>query len=222
MLVRDKVLPEWLAEHGWPSLTALSLSWLAGLCVIAMVIIVRCLLTTRYQTSNPRSVQRARVGQSTPRLTFEADTEAFSSQVSLGYADEDEAVGLLEATIKLKFWNDDINPGLVRKLTLSIVSRSTSQETQISESVSKLTFRTGTGESRYFSGLPVPAASPTEDYWFHFVGYVYRDVVGELDRDCILRLTMLAARQEPYSKDFPVSWWQAKEKHGSYLQPPLK
>lgn len=158
-----------------------------------------------------------------PLLTFEVDTESGSSEISIGYADEDEAVGLLEATIKMKFWNSNIHDSLIKKLSISIFRKSTSIEMPLAEeSISKLTFRTGIGESRYFSGLTVPASSPTEDYWFRFVSYVRQDTVGELDRDCVLRLTMVAARQESYSVDFPVSWQRAKEGNGYLLSPGMR
>lgn len=41
----------------------------------------------------------------------------------------------------------------------------------------------------------------------------------EEDRDCVLRLTMIAARQDPYSMDFPIAWWRAKDGN-SYLMSP--
>lgn len=41
MLVRDETLQEWLAANGWPRLTTLVMGWLAGLCVIALVIVAR-------------------------------------------------------------------------------------------------------------------------------------------------------------------------------------
>jgi hypothetical protein len=158
-----------------------------------------------------------------PLLTFEVDTESGSSEITIGYADDDESVGLLEATIKMKFWNSNIHDALIKKLSISIFRKSTSIETSLAEeSISKLTFRTGIGESRYFSGLTVPASSPTEDYWFRFVSYVRQDTVGDLDRDCVLRLTMVAARQESYSVDFPVSWQRAKEGNGYLLSPGMR
>lgn len=156
--------------------------------------------------------------EDTPKLTFEVDTES-GSEISIGYADEDESVGQLDITAKMKFRNADINPGLVITMSISIFRQSTANETPLSTGAYGLTFRTGTGESRYFSDLPVPASFATEDYWIRFVAFVRQDAVGELDRDCVLRLTMIAARQDPYSMDFPIAWWRAKDGK-SYLMSP--
>ncbi|HSS20899.1 MAG TPA: hypothetical protein VLL54_12565 [Pyrinomonadaceae bacterium] len=49
----DKKVPQWLAEHGWPSLSILVLAWLVVVAFIAIVIIVRsCLTAMRSQAKD--------------------------------------------------------------------------------------------------------------------------------------------------------------------------
>jgi hypothetical protein len=104
------------------------------------------------------------------KLTFELDCEALRSEVELEDYSDDEDVHIycIRALLKMHFINDDVDPVLVRRISLSIVRDAGAIETLLPDNRFPVTWQSATSENTYFRGFQVPASTPTEDYWFHF------------------------------------------------------
>ncbi len=154
------------------------------------------------------------------KLTFMLDTYPGRSRVQVddnGLEDESDATAYcLSATLQLSFMNIDINPVLISKMSLSIVTAS--EEELLLPEFWPVTWQSNTFESTYFRGFSVPASHPpSDDYWFKFVVDVRYECAKSLDPKSFLRVTMDAARQDPYLVDLVINWKAAKRGDSSIV-----
>jgi hypothetical protein len=167
------------------------------------------LLLTETAKSNP-----------THKLIFMLDTYPGRSRVQVddnGLEDEsDKTAYCLSATLQLSFVNTDINPVLIKTMSLSIVTAS--EEEVLLPEFCPATWRSNTFESTYFRGFSVPASHPpSDDYWFKFVVDVPYECAKSLDPKSFLRVTMDAARQDLYFVDLVINWKAAKRGDSSIV-----
>lgn len=163
-----------------------------------------------------RLLQEEIVESKRVKVTFEVSTAIWVSTVLLTDSGDtedwrDATVFVMEAKLFIRYFNDDKNPIRIHGLRLSIRNDETGTEYTFKPGFMPPVFREPDAtENHYFVGFVIPGNTLTDHYYHQFWFDVPPECALSLDRNWYLRVTLDAAKQDPYAVDLDVPWNAAR------------
>jgi len=155
------------------------------------------------------------------KVTFEVSTAIWESTVLLTDSGDtedwrDATVFVMEAKLFIRYFNDGMNPVRIHGLRLSIRNDETGIEYTFKPGFMPPVFREPDAtENHYFVGFVIPGNKLTDHYYHQFSFDVLPECALSLDRNSYLRVTLDAAKQDPYAVDLSVPWNAARRGHAT-------
>ena len=150
------------------------------------------------------------------KVTFEVSTAIWESTILLTDSGDtedwrDATVFVMEAKLFIRYFNDDMNPVRIHRFRLSICNDETGSEYAFEPGFIRPVFREPDAtENHYFVGFVIPGNTLTDHYYHQFSFDVPPECALSVDRNSYLRVTLDAAKQDPYSVDLDVPWNAAR------------
>lgn len=200
---KNKTVPEWLAEKGWPRVTRIALIWLAVSFAVSLGFYGLLVLISRYVSNPPASTPVA----ADPPLTFEIDAAQVRTEGGT-------IARHVVAQVRLRCQKTVERPMAIRDFHAALIREGNPEQVIVAQESSVIALggvMIGLGgqdeRTSKFSGWTISQPlTPSRSFIF------YLDITPEqeqaLSRGHFIRITMVAVGQQPTSIDVDVNDWQ--------------